>query len=67
MHRIVLISPQPEEALYDLQFQLAIFNFSQVLLKIELNISKIDDSRNALSVWFDDYEDAACIVGGVRR
>jgi len=69
LHRIVLISPQPEEALYDLQFQLAIFNFSKFLLKdFELNISKIDDFRNALSVYeFDDYEDAAWYLSAVSE
>ncbi|HOS45977.1 MAG TPA: tetratricopeptide repeat protein [Paludibacter sp.] len=69
LHRIVLISPQPEEALYDLQFQLAIFNFSRFLLEdFELNISKIDDSRNALSVYeFDDYEDAAWYLSAVSE
>ncbi len=68
-HRIMLISPQPEDALYDLQFQLAIFNFSKFLLQdFELNINKIDAFRNALSVYdFDDYEDAAWYLAAISE
>ncbi len=60
MHRVILVSKEPEEALYDLQFQLAIFNFSKFLLQdFDLNISKIDEERNAVSVYtFDSYADA---------
>ncbi|MDD2284327.1 MAG: tetratricopeptide repeat protein [Paludibacter sp.] len=60
MHRVMLISSEPEESLYALQFQLAIFNFSRFLLKdFELNISRIDATRNVLSVFdFDNYADA---------
>lgn len=61
IHRLMLVSSASEEALYELQFQLAIFNFSRFLLKdFELNISKIDGSRNALAIYnFEDYDEAA--------
>jgi tetratricopeptide (TPR) repeat protein len=61
IHRVLLISAEPEESLYELQFQLAVFNFSRFLLKdFELNITKIDDSRNMISVFeFEDFTDAA--------
>lgn len=60
MHRLMLVSAASEEALYELQFQLAVFNFSRFLLKdFELNISKIDGSRNAIAIFtFENYEEA---------
>lgn len=59
-HRVMLVSSASEEAMYDLQFQLAVFNFTRFILKdFDLNISKLDTSRNALSVFnFDNYEEA---------
>lgn len=59
VHRLMLVSSASEEALYELQFQLAVFNFSRFLLKdFELNISKIDGSRNALAIYtFENYEE----------
>lgn len=61
LHRLILVSSASEEALYELQFQLAIFNFSRFILKdFDLNISKVDDSRNAVAVFdFENYEAAA--------
>ncbi len=69
MHRVMLISSEPEESLYALQFQLAVFNFSRFLLNdFELNISKVDVSRNALSVFnFDNYTDAAWYLGAIAE
>ncbi|MDO9635224.1 MAG: hypothetical protein Q7J05_09370, partial [Paludibacter sp.] len=60
VHRLVLISTESEESLYQLQFQLAVYNFSRFLLKdFELNINKIDASRNALLVFeFENYSEA---------
>ena len=43
-------------------------SFRFLLEDFELNISKIDDSRNALSVYeFDDYEDAAWYLSAVSE
>jgi tetratricopeptide (TPR) repeat protein len=69
MHRVMLISSEPEESLYALQFQLAVFNFSRFLLNdFELNISKVDVSRNALSVFnFDNYTDAAWYLEAIAE
>ncbi len=60
VHRLVLISTESEESLYQLQFQLAVYNFSRFLLKdFELNINKIDASRNAILVFeFENYSEA---------
>lgn len=69
MHRVMLISSEPEESLYALQFQLAVFNFSRFLLNdFELNISKIDATRNVLSVFdFDNYTDAAWYLEAIAE
>lgn len=69
MHRVMLISSEPEESLYALQFQLAVFNFSRFLLNdFELNISKVDVSRNVLSVFnFDNYADAAWYLEAIAE
>jgi hypothetical protein len=69
MHRVMLISSEPEESLYALQFQLAVFNFSRFLLNdFELNISKIDATRNVLSVFdFDNYNDAAWYLEAIAE
>lgn len=69
MHRVMLISSEPEESMFELQFQLAVFNFSRFLLKdFELNIGKIDISRNALFVYeFDNYEDAAWYLQAISE
>ena len=69
MHRVMLITSEPEESLYALQFQLAVFNFSRFLLKdFELNISKMDESRNVLSVYdFDNYADAAWYLEAIAE
>lgn len=58
--RLILISPEKEQDLYALQFQLAVFNFSRFILKdFELVIARIDASRNGLSVLsFDNFRDA---------
>ncbi|MPN02841.1 hypothetical protein SDC9_150060 [bioreactor metagenome] len=60
VHRLMLVSSASEESLYELQFQLAVYNFSRFLLKdFDLNISKIDGSRNALAIFnFENYEEA---------
>ena len=69
IHRVMLISAEPEEALYELQFQLAIFNFSRFLLKdFELNITKIDATRHVLSVFdFDNFYDAAWYLEAIAE
>lgn len=69
MHRVMLISSEPEESLYALQFQLAVFNFSRFLLNdFELNISKIDATRNVLSIFdFDNYTDAAWYLEAIAE
>ncbi|GAB1416779.1 hypothetical protein MASR2M117_21850 [Paludibacter sp.] len=69
MHRVLLITSEPEESMFELQFQLAVYNFSKFLLKdFELNISKIDNSRNALFVYeFDNYEDAAWYLQAIAE
>lgn len=69
MHRVMLISSEPEESLYALQFQLAVFNFSRFLLNdFELNIGKVDVSRNALSVFnFDNYADAVWYLEAIAE
>lgn len=68
-HRVMLISSEPEESLYALQFQLAVFNFSRFLLNdFELNISRMDASRNVLSVFdFDNYTDAAWYLEAIAE
>ena len=60
VHRLMLISTETEESLYPLQFQLAVYNFSRFLLKdFELNINKIDVSRNAILVFeFENFSEA---------
>jgi len=59
-HRLMFVTSATEESLYELQFQMAVFNFSRFLLKdFELNITKIDGSRNALAVFdFENYGEA---------
>jgi hypothetical protein len=68
-HRVMLISSEPEESLFALQFQLAVFNFSRFLLNdFELNISRMDASRNVLSVFdFDNYTDAAWYLEAIAE
>lgn len=66
-HRVIFVSNELEEALYDLQFQLAVFNFSKFLLQdFDLNISALDEKRNAVSVYaFDSYEDAEWYISAI--
>lgn len=68
-HRLILISPVNDEALYALQFQLAVYNFSRFLLKdFDLTISRIDAGRNSLSVYpLDDYEEAVWYLQSIRE
>ncbi len=66
--RILFISPEKEEDLYALQFELAVFNFSRFILKdFDLNISRIDASRNGISVIsFDNFTDAEWYLNAIR-
>lgn len=69
LHRLMLVSSATEEALYELQFQLAVYNFSRFLLKdFDLNISKIGGLGNALSVYnFENYEEAEWYLKSIEE
>lgn len=69
LHRLMLVSSATEESLYELQFQLAVYNFSRFLLKdFDLNISKIGGSGNALSVYnFENYEEAEWYLKSIEE
>ena len=68
-HRVLLIAAVEEEDLYALQFQIAIFNFSRFLIKdFELNVSSIEQTRNALSIYdFEKLEEADWYVKAINE
>lgn len=66
--RLLLISPEKDEDLYALQFELAVFNFSRFILKdFDLEIRRIDAVRNAISVIsFDNFNDAEWYLNALK-
>jgi outer membrane protein assembly factor BamD (BamD/ComL family) len=68
-HRLVLIAAIGEKELYPLQFRLAVFNFSKFLLKdFELNIARIGQSGNGLSVFdFENKEEATWYLNTIME
>lgn len=68
-HRLLLLSAVDDEALFALQFQLAVYNFSRFLLKdFDLTIARIDAGRNSLSVYpLDDREEAEWYLQSIQE
>jgi len=67
-HRLILLSETPEEELFPLQFQLAVYNFSKFLIKdFEITIAPVEGRLNGVSVYdFEDYAEAEWYWQSVR-
>lgn len=66
-HRVLFITSDSIQALYNLQYQIASYNFSRFMIKdFDLVINRIDSTQQALSVTnFESYNEAQWYLSSI--
>ncbi len=67
-HRVLFITSDSIQALYNLQYQIASYNFSRFMIKdFDLVINRIDSTQQALSVTnFESYNEAQWYLSSIE-